>query len=539
MLTPFQHASDSSLDPAAISRFLESTSEHDQISELARLNWWEGNWQALSDLQRSEIQQHPARDRLALLAACGAFAQGQTVIGRQWVESAREWGCDKHLVMRLLVSATHNALGKAHAAADEDSEHAARQFGEAIASVISGPIASHVAEVRMAHQAPDLAAARRSQGLPLLPAAPPATLSRPRPSARARKRARAEYLNRNGELLYQQGLFKLAVEYFQRAIDIEPNDAWTWQNLAEAVCRLEVSKDEAWECEDLGRRIRDTGRWDVAVRAYRAALKISPEIVAAHQDAQTFAVEPPGKEHVPDPVFIVGCGHSGTSLMLAMLGEHPDLHPIPKESALFLTSDAKVQATFRDWEADCRKAGKRRWIEKTPPHIFQIHRFLAFRPDARFLLMLRDGRDVICSLRHRVGYEALPDRIDRWVYDNLAGRRFWAHPSVKVVRYEALVARPEATLRGICTFLGVDYADAMLDFHERQRLWYSDQIAKPAEIHSHEDHMATRNWQINQPIFDGRSRWQAQMPEAERVEVKASRAQRYLEEFAYVDGAKW
>jgi hypothetical protein len=133
----------------------------------------------------------------------------------------------------------------------------------------------------------------------------------------------------------------------------------------------------------------------------------------------------------------------------------------------------------------------------------------------------------------------LPDRIDRWVYDNLAGTRYWAHPSVKVVRYESLVARPEATLREICSFLGVNYTGAMLDYHERQRLWYSDQISKPAAIRSHEDHMATRNWQINQPIFDGRSRWQTQMSDADRVAVKASRAQRYLEEFAYVDGVTW
>jgi HEPN domain-containing protein len=48
-----------------------------------------------------------------------------------------------------------------------------------------------------------------------------------------------------------------------------------------------------------------------------------------------------------------------------------------------------------------------------------------------------------------------------------------------------------------------------------------------------------RNWQINQPIFDGRGRWLAEMTEAEKEQFKNSPAQAMLEQFGYVSDATW
>jgi hypothetical protein len=36
-----------------------------------------------------------------------------------------------------------------------------------------------------------------------------------------------------------------------------------------------------------------------------------------------------------NPVFIVGCGHSGTTLILRILAEHKNLHVIDYESDIF------------------------------------------------------------------------------------------------------------------------------------------------------------------------------------------------------------
>jgi hypothetical protein len=194
---------------------------------------------------------------------------------------------------------------------------------------------------------------------------------------------------------------------------------------------------------------------------------------------------------------------------------------------------------MRTWDAECAFAGKARWAEKTPPHIFQIRRFLALRPKAQIILILRDGRDVVCSLKPRIGYAAFEDRLDRWIYDNLAGQAYWQHPQVKVVKYEDLVANTETTLRELCEFIGEEYTEQLLDYHKTERLWYSDKIEKPDAIETHNDHNTNRNWQINQPIFDGRGRWLVEMTEAEKEQFKNSPAQRLLEQLGYAADRNW
>ena len=72
------------------------------------------------------------------------------------------------------------------------------------------------------------------------------------------------------------------------------------------------------------------------------------------------------------------------------------------------------------WNKECLATNKKLWIEKTPPHIFQIQKFLKYRPQSQFILMLRDGRDVVCSLKYRQKYQTFGERAERWVDDNLA-----------------------------------------------------------------------------------------------------------------------
>src|SRR5262249_38088966 len=67
------------------------------------------------------------------------------------------------------------------------------------------------------------------------------------------------------------------------------------------------------------------------------------------------------------------------------------------------------------------------------------------------------------------------------------------------VRYERLVAQPEAECAKLCTFLGLAYEDRMLDFHEgrRQAGWEKD--AKNAWLPI----MAgLRDWRIEMPVED-------------------------------------
>lgn len=325
-------------------------------------------------------------------------------------------------------------------------------------------------------------------------------------------RDRAAFHQGRGERLFAAGNWKSAAGAFGEVAELEPGEARHHQWLGEAEARM--------------------GHWDPAVRAWREALKRDPQVgVAFYRDLPVATAEP-GPHFVEAPVFVVGCGHSGTSIMLAILGSHPALHPVPKESGLFRMTDEVALGTMAEWDEARAAAGKRCWIEKTPSNVFHIGRFLKMRPKARFILMLRDGRDVVCSLKHRIGYRSFEDRLDRWVYDNMAGLPCWGHSQVKVVRYEDLIEDAPATLGGICAFLGEEYDAAMLDYHRHDRRWYSEDIRNPGQIVTQSDHNTFRNWQINQPLFDGRGKWREEMTPASR-EIFNRYAGKYLDLFGY------
>jgi len=330
-------------------------------------------------------------------------------------------------------------------------------------------------------------------------------------------------LNKQGEDLYNKEKWLEAVDKFEKTVELEPSSAWFNQNLAETKARL--------------------GKWEEAVRLYRKALILDPKMVETHQKKQfkkiSYNRNLLDSSKINNPVFIVGCGHSGTSIMLALLGNHPEIYPIPKESALFLKTDKVVEKIMSEWDNKVIELGKSHWIEKTPPHIFQISRFLALRPNSKFILMLRDGRDVVCSLKHRVGYSNVKDRIERWIYDNMAGLPYWQHPQLKIVKYESLIENPENTLKEICTFLAISYSEDMLEFYKTQHLWYSKEIIKPNTIKTPEDHNNLRNWQINQPLYDGRERWKKDMTLEDKEAFKNTLAQTYLKQFGYVDNDAW
>jgi Flp pilus assembly protein TadD len=328
----------------------------------------------------------------------------------------------------------------------------------------------------------------------------------------------SEHYNKLGEIYFKQRQLDEAINCFKKAISLYPNSAWYHQNLG-----------EAWAQKD---------KWGEAVTCYRHALKLNPDEVLKYHNSLAIEPDDPKTIKVHNPVFIIGCGHSGTSIMLAILGNHPAFYPITYESALFKRSESEIRKIMLQWDRECVEAGKESWIEKTPPHIFHIKKFLLHRPQSKFIIMLRDGRDVVCSLKYRTEYKNFEERVERWIYDNLAGLPYWDHPNVMVVKYEDLVGETEITLRKVFSFLGENYVSQVLDYHQQQKHWYHSEIIKPKAIITHEDHHKLRNWQINQPLFDGRGRWKREMVDVEK-EVFKQQAQKYLEQFSYVTDSFW
>lgn len=217
------------------------------------------------------------------------------------------------------------------------------------------------------------------------------------------------------------------------------------------------------------------------------------------------------------PIFIVGCGHSGTTLLAAMLDSHPRMRAYPGESNVFRYPNPLGRFhLLTALAASARQDGCTTIVEKTPRHIHVVDRILETLPSARIVYAVRDGRDVACSLARRVGY--IQHGIDRWLEDNQAGlAALAAHPGrVHLLRYEELIDDPEAALRRLCDVLGEPFDPAMLRYHEIERNWFGtqerftgDRAYEPGLDKKARDarHLGRRNHQINTPIFDPRGEW--------------------------------
>jgi hypothetical protein len=112
--------------------------------------------------------------------------------------------------------------------------------------------------------------------------------------------------------------------------------------------------------------------------------------------------------------------------------------------------------------------GKRGWVCKSLANVRWANELADFFPQARFLYLYRDGRDVAVSAMRAVEGEKTAYCIaEDWARaQRLALALRACFPErVLSVAYERLVADPEATLRRVCAFVGARYDPAMLEFH--------------------------------------------------------------------------
>jgi hypothetical protein len=248
--------------------------------------------------------------------------------------------------------------------------------------------------------------------------------------------------------------------------------------------------------------------------------------------------------------FVVARGRSGTTLLRAILDSHSDL-AIPGEShfpiqfavrpldrgdrgefrADAFVDDLLNHWAFRRWGLPedevrasfqrerpaslddairlayaiyARRQGKGRFGDKTPSFVIHIDRLALLFPEARFVHLIRDGRDVALSyLDADFGAGTLPEAAIYWDRYVRRGRESGARlgPSRYLeVRYENLVDDPEGAVRSICTFLDLSFEDEMMRYFERIDPLYRSL--------SHREHHSN----LYLPPTKGLRDWRRQMP---------------------------
>jgi hypothetical protein len=188
-------------------------------------------------------------------------------------------------------------------------------------------------------------------------------------------------------------------------------------------------------------------------------------------------------------VFLVGAQRSGTNWLQRLLATHPDVVALPSETQLFTvgievlaervqhgvlssTSTASVFMERREFVAAARAfcdtafagvadrlhPGARRVVERSPNHVEHLALIGEVYPDAWFVHIVRDGRDVARSLvSQRWGPRTVEDAADLWARSIRSARA--AAPGLaryREVRYEDLLVDAGSGLAELFAFLGLD-----------------------------------------------------------------------------------
>jgi hypothetical protein len=265
--------------------------------------------------------------------------------------------------------------------------------------------------------------------------------------------------------------------------------------------------------------------------------------------------------------FIVGLARSGTTLLRLMLDSHPDL-AIPPETGFvpdLIDAAERSGATPRDllrpvvnarswgdfgieedellerfsslsvidagsavrafYTAYAEHAGKPRWGDKTPGYTLHIRRIERAVPEARFVHIIRDGRDVALSRMKSLALRpvSVQRAARRWRRRLTRARKQGARVEhYREVRYESLVTDPEPTLRKLCDFLELEWDGRMLRYHEdaQERLSELDREIPPVEGkpgRPAENRRALHTLTGGPPTQSRIGRWRTEMSAADRA----------------------
>jgi len=206
-------------------------------------------------------------------------------------------------------------------------------------------------------------------------------------------------------------------------------------------------------------------------------------------------------------VFVLGAPRSGTTLMFSILASHPSMAYIDCETFFFVPRDIfnlssykrladnsnislkeigdhvksseDVVRLYDSIAADVMTAGGgSRFLEKTPFHILYIDFLIKHFPNAKFVNMVRDGRDCYRSNKRLADYYHKPLENFSVVWrDSIRARQAVGnHPQVMDVKYEDLTTFPERIVRELMTFLGEDFFPYQIDptHHSRPKIFEND-----------------------------------------------------------------
>ena len=134
-----------------------------------------------------------------------------------------------------------------------------------------------------------------------------------------------------------------------------------------------------------------------------------------------------------------------------------------------------------------RAGGKAFYGDKTPLYISFMEPIAGVLPEARFVHLVRDGRDVVLAYLERdKGPATVAEGAFHWRLRVNRGHRsgqVLGPDRYREFHYEDLIEDPEATVRAICEWLGLEFQEEMLDYQGTAEKFLAE--AKNPADHQH------------------------------------------------------
>ena len=321
-----------------------------------------------------------------------------------------------------------------------------------------------------------------------------------------------------GNLHEDRGNREAAQEAYRRALEVAPNDALALSRLAgsldassdstELIDRLRAAISNEREASAradlgfaLGRLLDGRGDYDEAFGAYEAANSASRETFRGYDreaqerfvDRSIAAFPEPAEGGASAPaIFVLGMFRSGTTLAEQILAGHSrvvsggelDLIPAlvsgiaPYPEAVAAVDEATV-GTWRRFYLNGLAPFTRDGAfvtDKRPDNFLHIGLIKTLFPNAKIVHTRRNRLDNLLSLYFLHLGPGMPYALDladaaHWYaeYERLMAHWKALYPGdVFDLDYDALVTEPEPLLGRLLDFLGLDWEDGLLDFHQRK-----------------------------------------------------------------------
>ena len=258
--------------------------------------------------------------------------------------------------------------------------------------------------------------------------------------------------------------------------------------------------------------------------------------------------------------FIVGVARSGTTLLRLMLDAHPELTIPPETHFLpqvvraerngadtdgligvitdhrrwpdFGLDEGELRARAGDSEASgvlrafyglyAEKEGKPRCGDKSTNYVRKLKQVRETLPEASFIHLIRDGRDVALSqVKVHFGPDTVAEAATKWHDEIAKARRVGPKLGEYIeLRYEDLVADPEPLLRQVCELVALEWDDAMLDYRDRAASRIGEitrDVERPGGQVVSAEARAAHQASVSQPLqADRAGSWRERMSDEDR-----------------------